>query len=171
MGGVAGAPDAEGADAKFDVRLDLVNLSVQALDEIVDVHAAPVAAFHVAAKFFPARIIRERRAFGIGVRVKIIIDVNAIDIVPAYHVEHHFERVGCGGGFSGIQPLVAIIGFYEGRLSLADVVGRGGALGGLVTGPIRVEPCVQFQPVFVRFGNGVGERIPCWLRSLAHLAG
>ena len=51
--GVSGAPDAERADAEFHVGFDFVNLGVQAFDEIVDVHPAPVFAVHVSLKCFP----------------------------------------------------------------------------------------------------------------------
>ena len=169
--GVSGAPDAERADAEFHVGFDFVNLGVQAFDEIIDVHPAPVFAVHVSLKCFPAGFIGKRRAVGGGVGVEVVVDVDAIHIVTTGDIEDDLQRMGGSGRFGGVQPLVAIVAAHELRMGAADVPGGGGALGGFVAGAIGVKPRVQFHAAPMGLTNGVGERIPERLRRLPHFTG
>ncbi len=75
------------------------------------------------------------------------------------------------GGLGGVQPLEAVVGFYNRRLCAADVVRGHSALRAFVARAIRIEPRVQFHPLPMRLANGKRQRIPSWLGRLAHFAG
>ena len=136
-----------------------MNLGVQAFDEIVDVHPAPVFAVHVALKCFPAGFIWKRRAVGGGVGVEVVVDVDAIHIVTTGDIEDDLQRMGSSGRFGGVQPLVAIVAAHELRMGAADVPVGGGAFGGFVAGAVGVEPRVQLEPAKMRFGDPEGQGV------------
>ena len=94
------------------------------------------------------------------VRVEVIVDVDAIDVVPLDHVEDDRERVvlhvaGASGSSSG-----ACRRAWRGpgrRLVMWSSVA--GDLARRRAGAVRVEPGVQFQPAGVGLGHGEGERV------------
>src|SRR5690606_19876616 len=93
-GGVAGAPDAEGADAEAASGVDGGDLVMETLDEGVDVVAAPVGAFEGAAGravLGPTGVVVEGdlvpRVVGLGVRIEVVVEVDAVDVVAADDVE------------------------------------------------------------------------------------
>ena len=109
--GVALAPDAKGGDAKADPGLGGADGLADAEDEEVDVLAPPVVALKTAAAIvvaFPTGPVGERegRASGVFLRVgiKIIVEVNAIDVVAANDVEDNVEGVFLDFAFAGIEP-------------------------------------------------------------------
>ena len=102
-------------------------------DEEVDVLAPPVVALKAAtgvAVAFPAGPVGERdgRASGVFLRIgiKIIVEVNAIDVVTADDIKDDVEGMFLDFAFAGIEPEAFGVGLDEWRAPLADVVGGDG---------------------------------------------
>ena len=168
--GMTGTPNAEGAHAEFHPRFHAMGFGIDLANEIIDVHSAPIVTGHIATIFFPTRIIRKRRMFFVGIRVKIIIDVNAIHIVALHHIKNHPQRMCARGSLGRVQPLEAVVSFYQRRLRATDMVRGYRALRAFVARAIRIEPRVQFHPLPMRLPDGKRQRIPSGLRRSAHLA-
>ena len=107
------APETEGTDAKLDPFLGGFDAIVEFVNEGVDVLPAPVAFVEGATGGlirFVRGVIRERDHGAIGgfdgVGVKIVVDVDAVDIVTACDVEHDGNGLRPDFGNAGIHPFV-----------------------------------------------------------------
>ena len=171
---MAGPPDAEGADAHQHVRLELLDLPPQPLHQPIDVVPPPGGAIREAAGRHRAGM-----AVGVGeghlaaflldrVRVEVVVDVDAIHVVPADHVADDLDEAVGGHRLTGIEPEklpVAPHGVWHrdagvrrshgpGSIGMADAVG--------------IEPAMEFEPAGVRLRDGEGERVVGRVRRLAH---
>src|SRR5262245_41698436 len=95
---MAVAPDPERADAKFHPRLGGLDRLVGALNEAVDIVAPPVLAAHAAADAvsLPAPVVGKIQHAARGVlllvRIKVIVEMDAIDVVALYDIHHRAHR-------------------------------------------------------------------------------
>ena len=176
--GLAGFPDAEGAEAEFDPGFDGLDGGVEAFDEAVDVVAAPVVAGELAAAVtvaLPTGLVGEVDGFAGGVLdlvgVEVIVEVDAVDVVAAEDVEDDAEGVFGGVVFAGVEPELFAVGADEAWLGAADMVGGDFRFGGIVAGAEGVEPGVEFQAAGVGLGDGKSKRIERGFGRFAHLPG
>ncbi len=162
-----GPPDAEGADAHPNLRLRGLHLGVEALHEPVHVPPAPVlppegtSRSHVLPEARPVRKLQDvagRVSFGIG--IEIVVEVNAIHVVPLHDVENDRKRVRRDVLLARIEPELFPVGLHEVRTAPRDVPRRGPRQRRRRASPIRIEPGVELHPARVRFGDREGERIP-----------
>ncbi len=146
--------------------------------ELVDLRPPPVVprqrAAHRPVALPTALVQRIKRGlrdilFGIG--IKIIVDVNAIDIVTAQHVEHDVERVPLHAGIGRILPEVLAVAPHPFGTRHADMIGRGGGFRARDPRAKRIEPGVQLQSAPVGLRHGEGQRIVEGRGSRAHRAG
>ena len=176
--------DAEGTDAKAHPAFFSVDALVQSLDQLVDILAPPVgtrqlaAAAHIA---LPRRLVweievtlaaggaveRTFRALFDRVGIKIIVNVDGVDVVTLDDVKDHGKRLlGCGF-FGRIHPQKAPVLLDRVGAGFRDVVWRHRRLGRGMARPIGIEPGVQFQATRVRLGDPELERVVPGLRRLA----
>src|SRR5690606_41927326 len=109
---MAGAPDAERADADAHVRLDATHRRIELLDERVDVRSTPVGAaqsrLHAVAT--PRAIIRKldeaTSRIALLVWIEVVVEVHGIDVVATYDVADHFERLRARIRLRRIHPVV-----------------------------------------------------------------
>ena len=190
-----GTADTERADTEAHPALFAVDAGIQGFDQLVDVLAAPGRAVQLATGqqiLLPGRLIGKRQ-FALGatiarvqrgrlgsrtgagrvdrVRIKVIVDVHAIDIVAAHHVQYHVRRVLRGGGIARVHPQVAAVLLDGRRVGGRETVARQRRLGRRVTGPVRVEPGVQFQAARMRLRHPEGQRVIHGQWRLALLSG
>src|SRR4029079_16042178 len=92
------APDAEGTDSEFHPRLRRLDAEIHLMDQAVDIRATPIIARELSARshiFAPAGRVgefdRSSPPILLLVGVEVVVDVNAIDVVPAHDVHHHVE--------------------------------------------------------------------------------
>ena len=175
--GKTGSPDAEWADTKADVRFNFVDARVEAFDEIVNVVAAPIVAFKFAAFFLvsiPGIIIGEVNriagAVAFLIWIKIIVEVNAVDVVAADHIQNHAGGVVFGGVFAGIKPFVVAVAFDQPGTGFGNVFRRDGRFARKDSGAIWIEPSMKLQASDMGFFDGKLERIVGWGRGLAELS-
>lgn len=145
--GDAGAPNAEGADADAHPRFALFDVLVEAGNKAID----PVAAF--GGRFAAAHDFSVLR-----VGVKIIVEVNAVDVVAVDDVEDDVEDFLLSNFAGGIDPgqgaeLDHEFGILAGNML---VVGGNVAAG---KGAERVEPRVELEAACVSGLDGEGEGI------------
>lgn len=177
--GVSGSPHTERAYADFDPRFDFLGVSVEALDELVDVVSAPVAAVELATHILILLIgflVREIddfvRLFILNlIGVEIVVDVDSVNVVSFDDIENDCERVFLRFLFSGIHPEILAISFDDIGFGFRDVVVADLFLVGVEQCSVWVEPCVQLHASFVRFGDGHFQRVIERLGRFAHLSG
>lgn len=140
------------------------------VDEGVDVLAPPVVAFQPPAGALvtkPAAVVGEAQLHARRrVRIEIIVEMDAIDVVTADDVEDDLDGVVACVRFPGIEPRVAAVLADELGLLAGDMVGRHGGVG-LQPGAEGIEPGVEFQSMRMGLAHREGQRIPEGLRSLA----
>ena len=98
--------EAEGTDTKFHPRFFRVHDTIDLLHEAADVLAAPVGAGKFSAGsavILPRRFVGKIQIGAIGrldgVRIKIIVDVNAVDVVATHNITHDSEGARDSEGF------------------------------------------------------------------------
>src|SRR5436190_17340579 len=107
---VARPPNPKWADAKFHPGFCLLDSVIYTVDKSIYVFSPPVVSIKLAASSitFPTCVIRKFQisAGGIflGVRIKVIVKVNSIDVVPLHHIHHHGERIVLHLFLTRIQP-------------------------------------------------------------------
>src|SRR5674476_1191191 len=172
--GISRSPDAERTDAHLHPRFDRLRALVYLLDQRVYAVPAPVVARKPATLLCicgVARRIGERNCDAVlsdlGVRIEVVVDVDAIHVVTLHDVEHYAQRLPNYRGIAWIHPLVLAIGAHELWMRDADMRARVRALCAGMPGAIRVEPRMQLEPARMRFGHSEAERIVVWLRCSA----
>src|ERR1035437_2447480 len=163
---VSRAPELERRDPELHPRLQLRDLPVQRLNELIDVAPSPVVARELATAFpvcLPAPIVGKirgsvRAAFRI--RIEVVVEMNAIDIVALHHVEHHAQRLRAHRRLAGIHPELRAVLLYEFRVPAREVRRRKRTLRRRLLRAERIEPRVEFQSAGVRLRHRELERIP-----------
>ena len=179
---------AKRADAKQHPAFFAVDAGVQRLDQLVDILTAPVRAAELAAgqqvalprrlvgevEFHPggavAAIAVERGRFAGAacrldrVRIKIVVDVHAVDIVAFHHVQHDVQRLLRRRFLGRIHPQEFAVTFHHGWIGFGDVAGGQRRFGARVARPVGVEPGMQLQAARVRLGDPECQRIVHRLR-------
>ena len=101
------------------------------MDQGVDIGATPVVARESSARshvFAPAggvgKIDRPSAAIFLLVRIEVIVDVHAIDVVSLYDIGDDVDRALADGWFAWIHPQHRSIAFDELGMRAADMIGR-----------------------------------------------
>ena len=171
--GDAGTPDAERADAEFDVRLFLLDGAVEALDEGVDVVAPPFGDGHASPAgsvgVVGGGVVEDDFATN-GVGVEVVVDVDAVDVVAFGDVNHDLDGAVLNRFVRGVEPELAARRHEVLRMGFADVGGssRDFLIG---AGAVGVEPGVNFKAAFVGFPDREVERVVAVGGGAALLAG
>ena len=174
-------PDAEWADADQYPALLRLDLAVQRAHEVVDVRATPRSTIGPAAgdtvplpggvvgkaqrnasRYAPATLAalygaRDRRL--LEIRIEVVIDVDAIDVITVHDFKNRVEHRTARGGNSRIDPrrlsvLADPVGVSSRDVSrdrLAEVVRRHRAEG--------IEPHVQLQSPRMRLRDRQRQRV------------
>ena len=169
--------DAKRADPEAHVVLLAADAAVERLDELIHVLPPPVGAREFAAGrevTLPRGAIGEfeifcgRRRTGIGERsgvgrggpavgnrvgIKIIVEVDAIEIVVADDFAHDIERAFLGHGFTGVHPHQLAVGFDHAGVRLREMARVEFGNRALVAGAVGIEPRVQLETPTVRGGD------------------
>src|SRR5690625_5115834 len=172
---MTGAPDSERTDSDFYQWTLLLDLAVKTFNEIIYVLSSPIASGEIATGFlifFPRAIVGKIGTASIrSIRIKVVIDVNAIDIVTFGDVENHIEGHPFCLLFCRIGPeKIAVLADNFG-MRLADMIFGNLAFGASVARAIWIEPSVEFEYAFVGFFDNKCERIVIRFGCLAHFAG
>ena len=173
--GDAGAIDAEGGDSELDVALLALDFFVELLDEVVDVFASPVIFVEALAVLGVAGGVGEIDLLLVFVEnwvgVEVVVDVDAVDVVALDDVDHDVQGSLLDGGFAWIHPEEFSVLLDDCGVGFAEVVVSETVLLGGVEGAVGVEPAVQFDAVFVAFGDHEFEGVPCGAWGAALLSG
>ena len=173
---MARPPDAERTHAHEHVRLLPLHLRPEPLHEPVDIAASPgrpvgdTAGSHVAGV---ALVVGEGNLATVlphRVRIEVVVDVHAVDVVAGDHVADDIEESIGRSGLARIepeQPSVAAhrIGHVHTRVRL-----RRGPGGIGVPDTVGIEPHVEFEAAGVRFVDREGERVVGRVGRLPHRA-
>ncbi len=175
--GLTGPADAKRANAELHPRLDLFHVVVNLFDQTVDVIPPPIIAIEFRTRglgFFPTGVVGKWQNLAIfrnGIRIKIVVHVNTVDVVPLDNVADHGHRVLERLGFPRIHPVVIAVLLDDFRVGLADMrIRRGGRLS-RVPCAVGVEPDMEFQPSLVGLFNRERQRIVIRIGGFAHFAG
>ena len=143
----AGPPDPKRADPHAHPRLLLFDGAVEIAHKSIDIGATLGRAF----------AIRERETAR-RIRVKIIIEVNSVDVVAPHHVEDDAQRAAAGVSAGGIAPRHRAEALGRVRRRAADVV-RGDLLGIVRQRAKRIEPRMHLDPAGMGFADTKCQRI------------
>ena len=178
VGRIAGAPDAERADADLHPGLRLLHAVVHLLHERVDVCATPVITLQRTARLRVGRVAlvvgeRDQRPVPVSflVGIEVVVDVHAIHVVAAHDILDDAERLLDHGGLTRIHPQVAAVALHECWTCRCDVcrVERAPVAG--MTRAVRIEPCMQLDAARMCLAHHEGQRIPRRQRCAALRAG
>ena len=140
---------------------------VELLHQPVHVVAAPVVTREHAAGRAVARIrdgIRELdqapAPVALLVRIEVVVDMHAIDVVALHHVEDHPHRVRAHGLIPGVHPAMCAVRAHHRRPLVGDVIRRQRSLRRRMSRAIGIEPRVQLEPALVRLCHRELQRIP-----------
>ena len=176
--GIPRPPHSKWADSEFHPRLCSLDPHVHLVNQTVDVGPAPIIPRKCSAGseiFPPAVRVGELNGPSapvlLLVRVEIVIDVNAIDVVPLDDVEHHADRLVANLRLSRIHPQHASISLHQLGVRDADMIWRWRRSRRRMTRAIGVEPRMQLEPTPVGFGHRKFERIVPRVGRSAHSPG
>ena len=111
----------------------LFDPSIDPLNECVDIPAPPIVPIEPVARLLrllPARLIGKGNWFALlldRIRIKIVVEMDPIDIVPPDHVEDHLQAVVGRGRRSWIEPEIFPIIAHSLGKDFADMIRRDGA--------------------------------------------
>ena len=159
-GGHTWFPDPKRTDSDPYPWFGFFDGAVHVVDKSIDIRASLRWFFAIGKLSFWVVVFIEIR-----VGVKIIIDVNAIDIVAAGDIGDDREGAALGEAFGWVHPLVSFEFFDHRRVGAGDVVFCRG-LAGIRQGAEWVEPGVHFDAPGVGLGNTVGKGVVS--RGFAH---
>ncbi len=124
-------PDAEWADTHLHVTLLRFDLLIHRLDETVHVVAPPIVdvaglAFSHGTSVGSAvrKLDQVAVLVALAVRVEVVIDVHAIEVVASHHVQHDIQAVPSRFGQARIEPEVCAILDDKLRTANAHVIVR-----------------------------------------------
>ena len=127
---ITGFPNPKGTYPKLHVRLGGLDLMVEGFDELVHLIPSPIIATKLTPSlqiFFPGWIVWKGDIVD-WIRIKIIIDVDAVDIVPFDDIEKDAQSVLTGFRFTWIEPqvrgFVVAVSFDQFGVSVTDMVRR-----------------------------------------------
>ena len=133
---------------------------VKIFDEVVDIGAAPIATVATVAIFCPSGIVG-KFCGAFWIRVKVVVDMNAIDGVTANDIEDDIENIASGGGNPWIEPKLASVVANPFGVKAGDVVGSEGVFG-VDGGAEGIEPSVELETSGVGGIDGEREGIVAW---------
>ena len=168
-------PQAKRADAELHMPFDRLDALVGGLHGLVHVLPAPCREFQRATGGLVARISVAvgkldllLRRVGDRIRIKVIVDMNAIHVVAPGHVQHHRDGLLPHFRHAGVHPPVDVVFHRPLRVRPAHVRGARRVLFTRQR-PVRIEPCVQLHPALVRLRHRELQRVPAG--RFAHLSG
>ena len=159
-------PELERRDPELHPRFQLPYLRVQLLDELVDVRPPPVVARELSAVppvCLPASLVGKIRGpvrATLRVRIEIVVEMHAVDVVALHHVEHHAQRLRAHRRLSRVHPELRPVFLHELRVPAREVRRRERPLGRRFLRAERIEPRVQFQSARVRLDHRELQGIP-----------
>ena len=110
--------------------------------------------------------IGERGGVGLGgpavgdrIRIKVIVEVDAIEVVVADDFAHDIERAFLGHGFTGVHPHQLAVSFNHAGVRLREMARVEFGNRALVAGAVGIEPRVQLKAPTVRGGDPLAQRI------------
>ena len=122
--GMPRTPDAEWTDAELRVAFALFDRCVQTFDEAIDVLASPIRARQLAAGVMialPGAIVGEVGVVVVrGVRIEVVVDVNAVDVVVVENFSDNSEGSLLDFGLCWIHPVEALGEFVDEVRPLSD---------------------------------------------------
>lgn len=149
-GRYTGSPDAKGADTDAYPRFALLHRVVHILDEGINVRSA------LGGRFAIWEIGRWTTVYDGGVGVKIVINMDAIDVVAFDDIHDDLERALAGKRGSRIHAEVLFVGPNDGWVGAGDVVAR--RREGFVRRSAEgVKPCVDLDASGVCLLDAEGE--------------
>jgi hypothetical protein len=142
----------ERTDAELYILLDLLDSSIKVLDKVVTVFASPITSAQPATSLqvsTPACTVGKIDLFLVAVinrvRVKVVIEVDSVDVVAFHNIEDNGQRMLLNNFLTGVHPLVSVIGLNALRVGHANMRVAAWAHLGWVVGPVRIEPTMQFN--------------------------
>ncbi|RAO32897.1 hypothetical protein PSN13_03587 [Micromonospora saelicesensis] len=166
------APDAERADAELYPRLGRLDLAVHLLDQQVDVVPPPVGPVGEAPVVGREGRVVRHLVGAAGVGVEVVVEVDAIDVVPLDGIHHGGldELADLGDPGVVVEPAAGDAGRWVGEGPVGVLLRRvaGGELGEVGAGAaggghrdaVRVEPGVELQVPLVRLVDQEGQWVP-----------
>ncbi len=145
--GNARAPNAERADSDTDPGFLTFYGRIEIADEVINIGATLGRGFAIGKAEVPGRI-----------GVKIVVEMNAIDVVTSDHIENDVEGAAAGIRVGGIAPDHGAKAFGDVGRGSGDVV-RCGFLRGVGKRAKGVEPSVHFDAAGMGFTNAISERV------------
>ena len=165
------APNTKGANAKFDPGLGGFDGPVEHNDDGIYIAAAPLVFAEAMAIFGKAWLVGKLFACN-AVGVKIIVEMNAIEVVSFYKIFDDESNKASGFGIAGVEVAggfcgIAIIEKPLG-VNAGGMVGGYAAAGSIEHGPVGVYPGMKLHAKLMGFGNhklqGIVKR--CWGQAL-----
>ena len=160
------AIDAERTDAKLYPRLCLANRLTHLFHELIDILTTPISYVHAASIRVIGSIVWNGNARN-RVRVEVVIDVDAIDVVAGDDVVYDLADEFAVFGSSRVEENKSVV--VEEAVGVARVfVGRSQSRRSLRLGPIRIDPGMQFHLSSMALLNHPLQRVPIrvWRHSL-----
>ena len=161
--------DTERRHAELHPRLDGMDAIVQLTDEKVHILPSPVIAVHSVPVTCIRLVVRDAQT-AFGIRIKVIVDMNAIHVITQQDVRHDVANVVPVLRHPRIHnQLFAIPEIPPGMLSV--IMCGSQFLRTLRFGPVRIDPGMQLHTPCMTLGYHPLQRIPIGRRRRALLSG
>ena len=171
--GVAGGPDAERRDTEGHPRCYGLDCVIYVLHHAVDVVATPVVHVHPRGFVQPLgrRVLIGRAAIG----VEIVVEDDAVHVVFAQQVSHHFADAVTYGRDARVQDNLRVLSCVVDqplgvRMFIVQgvVVSARPAGAGATAVAVGVHPCVTRQTAFVTFFQYKRQRVVTGIGASVH---
>lgn len=121
------------------------------------------------AESFPVFLVGQGLS-GPGIGIKVIVQMDSIDVIVADHFHDHPNDVFAGVGMSGIEIFGIAVVKAPIRVGIDGIGGCDAGQTVVRYGPKRIEPGMEFHVSGVTFTNHEIERVVIRLRGFALLA-
>jgi len=151
----AGSPDSKRTDADADSRLSRLDRSIERADEVVDVVSTPIGSAQAApgAIALPGSIIRKGGSTRFQrVRIKVIVEMYAIDIVTPDDVSNDADDIGARRRVARVEPELFAEAAHPFGMLFRNVIRRQ-SFTRAHRGAKRIDPGMQFEPARVRLSD------------------
>src|SRR5438093_1355113 len=124
-------PNSKGTDPKLHIGLLGLDPRVERVHEFVHILPSPFGSAQTSAASqvllpisFVGKVDEIAARILLFVRIKVVVNVHAVDVVPADNVDHDGKRMLLRGPVARIEPALLPISTYPSRMRTADVIGR-----------------------------------------------
>ena len=142
---------------------------IELFDKEIHVIATPVTTVFDTVRVLTILLIIRNHLSSCGIRIEIIIHMDAIDIIACHDILSHRTDIVAVLGDARIQDELLVIGEAALRMHHAHMIGSQHR-GTLSLGAIRVDPRMQFHTTLVTLLYHPLQRIPIRRRCLALLS-